>query len=281
MRLRQSTLKVWMECPLQAKFKSIETLPYRQNGKASFGTVIHFCLQQYNQGLSIEATVDLFRDLWKNPERLGVEPDYWPKFTSYGQLREKGVEVLTGYHEKVKWESRQVIASEHRFLVPMGDHELEGTVDHIEIKKAGNGRRTFRVVDFKTNSRQPTKVDLRLNIQFTVYCYAAMQPEFWMGNGTEEYPGIPNGADLYDVITRMPMRGVWYHLWTGKEIDAGERDDGDYMRLYRLITEVEKAVKADVYVPNIGESCIFCDFTANCNITIPNREELEAEAGVL
>jgi hypothetical protein len=169
-----------------------------------------------------------------------------------------------------------VLCSEHRFLVPMGDHELEGTVDHVEIKKAGNGHRTLRVVDFKTNSRQPTRVDLRLDIQFTVYMFAVMQPEFWMGNGAE-FPGVIGGEDIYDVISRIPARGVWYHLWTAKEIDAGERDDGDFMRLYRLIHEIDKAVKADVYVPNISDACVWCDYTHNCNIEIPDRDKLEAE----
>jgi hypothetical protein len=276
MRLRQSTLKVWKSCALQAKFQTIERLPGRQSGKASFGTIIHHCLEQYNNGLEIDSAVDLFKDLWKHPEKLGVEPEYWPKYTTYGGLREKGVEILRDYDEKVRWENRQILASEHRFLVPMGDHELEGTVDHVEIKKAGNGHRTLRIVDFKTSGKQPNRVDLRLDIQFTVYMFAAMQPEFWIGNGPG-YPGLPGGEDTFEVIRKLPMRGVWYHLWTGKELDAGERDDGDFMRLYRFITEIEKSVSADVYVPNIGESCVWCPYTANCNIEIPDRDELEAE----
>lgn len=254
----------------------IERMPARTNGKASFGTVIHYCLQQYNQGTNLEEAVALFKDLWANPDKLGVAPDYWPKFTTYGSLREKGVDILRGYDEKVKWENRQIIVSEHRFLVPMGDHELEGTVDHVEIKKAGNGHRTLRIVDFKTNSRQPTLVELRLDLQFTTYMFAAMQPEFWLGNGPD-YPGIPGGEDLFEVARKLPMRGVWSHLWTNKEINAGERDDGDFMRLYRLITEIEKAIAADVYVPKIGEACVWCDYTHHCNIEIPDRDELELE----
>jgi hypothetical protein len=274
MRIRQSTLKTWMECPLQAKFKMFERLPSRQNAKASFGTIIHHCIERYNQGAPIEEVIKEFRYRWTNPETMDVAPDYWPKYTTFGSLMEKGVEILSLYHEKVQWEHRTVLASEHRFLVPFGVHELEGTVDHIELKKAGNGRKTLRIVDFKTNSKQPTLPALRFNIQFTTYIYASLQPEFWMGNGPD-FPAMLDGEKWYERLQKTARQGVWYHLMTNKEINAGDRDDGDFMRLYRLCHEIEKAVEADVYVPNIsGDSCVYCDYTANCNITIPNQQEL-------
>lgn len=258
MILRQSTLKIWMLCPLQAKFRTIERLPSRQNAKASFGSIIHYCLEAYNQGTEIDTCIQIFKDFWAEPDRLGVKPDYWPKYTSYGSLREKGIEILQLYHDKNKWENRQVLASEHSFLVPFGDHQLQGSVDHVEVKKAGNGRRTLRIVDFKTTSKAPTIVQLRLDQQFTVYIYASLQKEFWVGNGAE-YPGIVDGERLYEELQDVPRRGVWYHLMTNKELNAGPRDDGDFMRLYRSACEIQKAVERDVYVPSIsGESCTWC-----------------------
>lgn len=269
MRLRQSTLNTWMTCPLQAKFKHFEKQPGRQNAKASFGTVIHHCLEQYNNGVSVDEAIRQFKFYWTHPEQLGCAPDYWPKYTTYGSLMEKGIDSLVQYDKKNRWETRQILATEHRFLVPFGDHELEGTVDHVELKKAGNGRKTLRVVDFKTNARQPNFVGLRFNIQFTVYIYATLQEEFWVGNGPD-FPPILDGAKHFERLQKIPRRGVWYHVLTNKEIDAGDRDDGDFMRLYRLASEIEKAVEADVYVPTIsGDSCVYCDYTANCGITIP------------
>jgi RecB family exonuclease len=161
-------------------------------------------------------------------------------------------------------------------LVPFGDHELTGFVDHIEIKKAGNGHRTLRIVDFKTNSKQPNMQALRLDIQFTVYVYAAMQPEFWMGNGPD-FPPLPDGEAMYEIAQRLPVKAIWHHLWTGKEIYAGDRDDGDFMRLYRLATEIQKAMDADIFVPNIGEACIWCDYTEPCGIKVPTYEEAQRD----
>lgn len=276
MRLRQSTLTTWMTCPLQAKFKHFDGQPSKQNAAASFGTVMHYCLDQYNNGVSIDEAVRLFKHYWTNPEELNCAPDYWPRYSSFGKYMEKGVDCLVDYHNKNRWENRQIIATEHRFLVPFGEHELEGTVDLVELKKAGNGRKTLRIVDYKTNAKQPSVVALRFNIQFTVYIYASLQPEFWLGNG-KGFPAIPKGQDLFDSLKRSARKGVWYQLMANKEIDAGSRDDGDYMRLYRLVKEIEKATEADVFVPNIsGDSCVYCDYTTNCGIKIPEISPDEA-----
>ncbi len=277
MIFRQSSLKVWQTCPLMARFKQVERVPEKQSGKQSFGTVIHYVLEAYSNGTNVDACIDMFKLYWGEPERLGVKPEYWPRYTTYGALREKGIEILRQYHDKAKWENRTVIAAEHRFLVPFGEHQLQGSVDLVELKKSGNGKPTLRIVDWKTVSKQPTSATLRLDIQFSVYMYACLQPEFWMGNG-EDYPGIPDGERLYKEFLDVPRRGVWYHLMTNKELDAGTRDDGDFMRLYRLAQEIANAIKKEVFVPNIsGESCVYCQYTQNCNIEIPDRDFLDED----
>ncbi len=278
MIFRQSLISTWLGCPLQAKFKEIDLLPRRQSGKATFGTVMHHCLEKFNKGLPLDETVALFYHLWENPEVLNAAPDYWPRMITYGGLREKGPEILRLYAEKVKWENRTVIAGEHSFLVPFGDDFLQGTVDHIEFRKAGNGHPTLRVVDFKTNSKQPNVMELKFNIQFTTYIYASLQPEFWLGS--EAFPGVLDGEKWFEKLEKVPRRGVWYALMSNKEFDAGKRDDGDFMRLYRACQEIKRAIDKEVYVPDISaDTCLWCDYTSNCGIEIPSREELLDEVG--
>lgn len=276
MRLRQSKLKVWNECSLQAHLDDVTVQERKVNGKAVFGTVVHHVLERYHNGLPINDCVALFRTLWDKPELITEKPTYWPKYTTYGGLRQRGAEILVEYDQKNRWENRKVICSEHRFLVPFGDHELEGTVDHIELRKAGNGKQTLRIVDFKTSARKPTYVELRLNIQFSVYIYASMQREFWVGNGPD-YPGLVDGEKLFNQFEKLPRRAVWYHLMTNQEVDAGDRDDEDFMRIYRLVEQTERAEKAQVFVPRIGDACMFCAHTAHCGIKIPNPDELDLE----
>lgn len=266
-----------MSCPLQAKFQSIDNMPRKQNARATFGSCVHYALEVYNKTGSVEVAVGTFVDVWAHPDKIGVAPDFWPKYMTFGGYRERGIELVTEYHEKVKWEAREVIAEEHRFLVPFGEHELEGTIDLLESRKNSKGKLLLRVVDYKTNARAPTRDTLAYNIQFTTYVYASLQPEFWEGNG-DGFPGIPNGVLLHERFREVPRRGIWFHLMTNKELDAGARDDADFMRLYRVCSEIQKAVERDVYVPSIsGDACQWCDYTEPCGLPVPPSKLEEAD----
>lgn len=266
-RFSASRLSTWMTCPLQAKFQYEDKLPRRQSAAASFGVCIHHALEHYNKTGNLDSSLLLFIDNWENPEKLGVEPDEWPKGTSYGSYRQRGLEVLRSYHDKMRWAHREVIATEHQFLVPFGDFELYGFVDLVEMRKNSRGKDELRVIDYKTNKRQPNLTALKLNIQFTVYAYAASQSEFWFGS--DETPPIENAELLWERTNGLKPKAVWYHLETSKDINAGVRDDNDFMRLYRACTEIYRAMRNEVYVPDIsGDACTLCPYTVECGIPV-------------
>ncbi len=273
MRMSASRLRKWQACSLQAHFAEVLDVPDKQNAKATFGTIIHSCLEDFNNGIAIETCIDKFKYQWEHPETIGATPDYWPRMTTYAGLRNRGIEILVGYADKMKWETREVLAQEHKFLVPFGEHQLSGIVDHLEFKLAGNGRKTLRVCDFKTASKKPTKIELLFDLQFTIYIYAAQQKEFWLGNGPD-YPAIENGEELWKKVQKMKPKGVWVHLWDMKEIDVGARDDEDFYRLYQLLNQIERAQEAEVFVPKIGEACLWCPFTEPCGITLPESNDI-------
>lgn len=277
MRFSATRLSTWMSCSLQAKFKYVDGLPGRQNAKAAFGKIIHHCLEQYeSNGHDLEAVLDEFRDLWQNPEKADAAIDYYPRFTTFAGLRDKGLDILRAYHDKNRWGAGQVLALEHPFLVPFGDHELTGFVDKLELAKSGNGKDVLRVVDYKTNARKPSMAELAINIQFTCYIYASLHWSFWEGvEGDPKFPGIPNGAWYFETLKDVPRRGIWHGLWTGSEHDVGARGDEDFERLHRVLDEIAKATDRDVYVPNIsGDSCGLCDYVEPCGLAIPSLQEL-------
>lgn len=269
-----SRLKTWSQCPLAGKFKYIDHLPESQNAKASYGSILHKALEVFNTTGNRDEAIDLFKDLWQNPEKVGLTPDWWPKRSSYQGLLDQGVEVLKRYAESLQWDSREVIASEHHFLVPFGKYSLNGFVDLLEIRKSGNGRKMLRVIDYKGGSWSPNATELLYDIQFTVYLYAVDQPEFWMGvSGNPDFPGLPHGEFLYDQYRDLPRRAIWFHLNNMKEIDAGKRDEEDFFRLYRLCDEVVRSQEAGIFVPRIGESCSLCSFTKECGVEVPPKDE--------
>jgi hypothetical protein len=144
-----------------------------------------------------------------------------------------------------------------------------------DLRKDSKGNFVVRINDLKTQSAKPTLNSLHLNIQFSCYLWASMQREFWVGNGPE-YPGIENGEQWYEDLKDCKREGIWIHLMDGaKQIKVGDRDDRDWMRLYRCIQEIEKATKYDVHVPNIsGTSCPQCPYTEPCGVTIPTEVEI-------
>lgn len=271
MKISASTLRTWMGCPLQAKFKDTLDRPQKINAKTSFGTIIHDALEYYNNTGDYGGAVARFHKTWENPNLLNAQIDWWPKGVTYGTLKKKGEEILESYHKKAVWDKRDIIASEHKFCVPIGDHLLSGIVDLIEARPLGK-HTELTIVDFKTASRKPFGDDLKLDIQFTVYWYASLQPEFWMGFDNDKYQGMDDGEALYEEFLNSPRKVIWHHLWDNKEMNAGPRDDEDFMRLYRCVDAVADAIQKDVYVPNIsGSTCIWCDYTDVCPVMIPEK----------
>lgn len=275
MLVSASQLKTWSACSLQGRFHYIDKVPQAQSGAASYGTIMHYVIEQVDRGLPIDEAKLLFERMWKEPERLGVKPDYFPYRTSYNSYRLKGLDTIEGYREMTSWGRPQIIAHEYPFLVPIGDHEIRGVIDRIEIRRTGRGKKASEVLcftDLKTASRRPTKFDLRTDIQFTVYLYASTQKQFWTGiPGSPKYLGFADGEDLFEHFQDHRRVGVYLALGPScSELDVGDRGDMDYQQLYRLITEVDHAVKQDVFIPRISsDTCGNCDYFDRCAINIP------------
>lgn len=267
MRFSASMINTWMKCPQQAKFKEVLRLPEAQHAKTTFGTCVHDALELYNGCGDVGRAIERFKETWDDPAILNAEIDTWPQTTSWGELRERGIQSIMRFHDDNKWETRKIVANEHSFLVPFGDHTLSGFVDNIEIVGSGKNKE-LRIIDYKTSSFTPSHLELRMNVQFTIYIYASTQAEFWTD--------IPDGERLFEELSNAPRRGVWYSLWHHRKVDVGIRNDLDLERLYRVMLEIERAKEHEVYVPNVsGSSCMWCAYTNLCAATIPLAQEVE------
>lgn len=269
-RLSASKMRTWMTCSLQAHFQYDQKLPRVSNSSAVFGNAVHSALAVYNttEHDPLQASLDAFNEEWDDPQ-----VDVWTKGTSFSSLRERGFKMLRDFHEKMKWEVRDVLAVEHSFIVPFGDYELIGIVDCVELRQNDLGETELRITDYKTNKKQPYITGLPFDVQFTAYVYAALQREFW--TGLYDTPGVVDGEDLWDEFGRQTAKAYWFHLETTKEIFTGARKDDDFMRLLRVCQEIDRADQAEVYVPNLsGDSCGFCPFQVECGLPVPQLELL-------
>ncbi len=273
-----------MDCSLQAHLRyDVREVERKFSAAAVFGTVIHAVMNWYNNhpdpgaDLTLTQARNLFLKWWGDPGLIGEQIDYYPQRTSWNTYRDTGLAVIENVHDKNQFDKRALIATEADFLVPFGEHKLTGRIDLVEVRWNGKGNPLLRIIDYKGSSRQPTKAELALNVQMTTYDYAVGCPEFWIGDGTDENPGILNGQALMDQYFDLPHRAIWYHLRGPKEIDAGPRDEKDFGRLYRVATEIEKADRLQVHVPKIGKACEECDFLEQCPMDIPVELEVRPD----
>jgi hypothetical protein len=114
-------------------------------------------------------------------------------------------------------------------------------------------------------------------MQFTVYDWAVGCEEFWIGDGTPEFPGLRDGQALMDRWFDTPHRAIWFHMRGPKEIDAGPREPADFNRMYRVASEIQRATDLEVFVPKVGVACETCDYVKECELEIPVELEVKSD----
>lgn len=250
MRVRQSSLKQFGKCARQYYYSQVLGLKQDKVGSLTvLGTVFHFAVDVYESyGHDLDLAIRTFTYYWDHPERLGETIDFWHRRTTKEGLKKRGIKMLERYHELAPWTQGKLIGTEIHFVVPIGDHELEGTIDKLWYRP---GKQLVEVVDFKTGAFVPER--LKYNIQFTAYCYASERREFW-----EHVPGWEHG---YEEFAGWKRGGWWYHARNNKMFNAGFRGAPDYARLLLAVNEMDNAIQNDVYpLDYSGESCGWCAY---------------------
>lgn len=264
MRVRQSHLSQFGKCARQYYYSHILQLGEGKVGSLTvFGTVVHFALDVYEQyGYNVDLAHRTFDHYWQHPEELGERIDFWHRRTSFASLAKRGHDMINAYHDLSVWRDGILVGTEISFEVPIGDHTIHGTIDKLWARK---GQHVLQVVDFKTGAAVPEK--LKYNIQFTTYCYATTQPEFWE----------PLGDDLYEKYKNYKRQGVWYHARRAQTYNAGYRDYDDYRRLLLAVDQMDKAIQLEAFPLDYqGENCGYCPFADEvCGSEFHLKEETD------
>lgn len=260
MKFSASMLKNWQTCSLQAKFNYIDGMPQASGSAAIYGSAVHEAIDMFHKGATEEEAVEVFKTYMNdNP------PDYYNRMTSFTGYMDQGPKMIHEYIDQRKWATGDIIASEKRFMVNFGEHQLSGIVDYMELS---HDHSELRVVDLKTGKR-PIMDALHLNIQMTIYYYASLQKEFWCGHpdDPEKYSGFDNGEELYEHFKSVPRKVFWYDMKKNEPIYVGDRTMKDFARLYRLCEQVDRAMQYEVFVPTIDEnSCVWCPYQEICPV---------------
>lgn len=261
-RLRQSDLKLWATCPLQWKFRNLDKLPTVQSCALTFGTVMHAAVEWMETNRDPDGAVERFKAWWLDPTTLdpSLEIEKWLPRRTFASYAQDGERILRHWWSIIEWDADVVLAREHHFVVPIGDHELEGTIDKLALRyRPKSDDYAVLVSDLKTARKAPSYNYLRHDLQFSAYCYATTQPEMWTG--------IENGEEIYQQTLAHPREAEWVQLSYPQRKHAGERTQEDYNRLAYAVDQMAMSIDMRIFVPNIGgDSCTFCDYREPCGL---------------
>lgn len=285
--VHQSDLSSWIRCP-QAFMYSRQGQPRRQLSATAYGSVIHHALEtferlRHSEGVSFtdacEAAVATFAHYWHpmNIEAICEPVTYWLPRQGYAELRAKGLDAIRAYCQLVKLDDHELLATEFGFQVPipgtwdedLGEpHVLAGTIDRLAVRHYKQAP-VLAVDDYKSGKEYPY---LRQNLQFTAYCLATTQQEFWTGWRGEDGFG-ERGLELFHRFEGVARRGTWINMRTVKFSDAGWRGPDDYTRFALAAEQIVASWKADIYPLSLsGETCQFCEYRDICaGVGVPDN----------
>lgn len=262
--LHQSDLKTWMACPLRWRYQNIDQLPREQSASLTFGSLMHEAVLMLETTGDLIAAITFFTNAWDDPTT--VDPkykiDYYVRATNWKKYAELGPKILRDWWGLIQWDSDVILGREYPFSVAIGrnGHRLDGTIDKLALRYIARlDTYVVLVSDYKTNNKTPTYDWLADDLQFTAYCYATTQPEFWAG--------LPDGDKIFAKVASYPRHGEWVSLVNNRRMDAGERGAVQYNRLEYMVDQMADSIALRIFVPNIsGEACRYCDFRAQCGL---------------
>jgi hypothetical protein len=133
-----------------------------------------------------------------------------------------------------------------------------------------NASQTYLCTDRMTVTHNTGKEQkyLRHNLQFTAYCYATTQLDFWTGGDMEDGFGQKRGTELFERFANAGRRGTWINMRLFKFQDAGWRGPIDYQRFALACDQLALAIQSNIFPLTLnGESCTFCSHRDTCGGT--------------
>jgi putative RecB family exonuclease len=253
--LSYSQLALYLECPLKYRFRYIDEI--KTEGVSSalvFGKAIHQALAQFYRDIQdgkafcLPQFLDGFEEAWVDEcERADV---VFRKEDSFEGLLNQGKGMLKVFARE-RMPTMGVIAVEVPFEFQLENPEtgeefpipIKGVIDLIEEDENG----TLWVVDHKTSNRAFSDHQIDADLQLMIYAAAVEQLD--MVEGREK-------RYRFDVLTKTKKpKFLQYRLF---------KDDLDRRKLFRLVTEMWKAIEAEAFYPRYSTHYAGCAWEDEC-----------------
>ena len=248
----QSRIGQFQMCSLKYAFSYVYKLqPEFTPVALSFGSAVHRTLEAMAHArkdgapMSLDDSRALFTVIW---QRQVQEDDNirYPDGESAETLKDTGLGIISIFHANTD-PAEEVVAISQALAVPVItpdgsvlDDPLICELDLVVRDREGE----IVIVDWKTAAKRWSKGKADSEIQPTAFCYAYFQ----------QYGVIPKFR--YDIAIKTKTPAFQQEHTT--------RCEQDFARLGWLIESVEKAVKAEAFVPQPGFMCASCQYKHAC-----------------
>jgi RecB family exonuclease len=157
------------------------------------------------------------------------------------------------------------LAGEIRFSFPFRGATVTGAIDRVGPVDSGGSQ----ITDYKTGKSRGARTEdnLQLGIYFLAVNHAQELARFRPVKAVE--------LAFLKEVTGGRMTRVQVGLTTQAQTEYGERMEA---RLASLVDRIHVLNRTEVYRPNPGAECRFCDFKVLCPLW-PEGRELFPEAG--
>jgi len=224
-----SQINTYLRCPLQYFWRYEEGLKIPPASAVSFGIATHRAIE-HNYKHKVEAREDLpveeVKEVWAQEwDKLAPETQF-EEGEEPGPIKDEGVAIAELYMHEIA-PAVQPVLVEREFEVGLENLEftLKGVVDVIDESSL--------IIDTKTSKRTPAEDTVARDIQMTMYSL-----------GHRMLLGVNESGLRMDYLVRTKKPKV-------VSLSAGPRDGREIDRLLRLISYVARAIRDQLFYPNI------------------------------
>jgi RecB family exonuclease len=254
MALSANAVQSYSTCPMKFKLERDWKIPGEAAAAMQYGFAIHTVLKNYYdpaahaKGLSVEDAVEAFK--------VEFGKGYIDDPVQRKMYEERGVDQLRTLLMASPRGSANVIATEHKFSFKLGEREIKGRIDRIDLLEEG----VVRVIDYKTGAPKERKFADE-SLQLSIYAMAVAQ----MGMSPRELVLVNVQDNSLAVSSRTP-----------KQLDSAREK----------IEEAAEGIRQGEFDPKPGSHCRWCNYQNLCPATeqrvfLPVKPlEVEAEKKV-
>ena len=149
----------------------------------------------------------------------------------------------------------EIVGTEVEILYTLAGIDIRGRIDRVDIVGPGH----YQLVDYKFSNGQYSETDFVFKLQSHIYVIAGFQMYPDANHITFSYINVKDGSTASDNYFRDDLDEIQAHVES-------------------LINAILDVVKSKHYEPNVGDGCLYCNFT---NICSEYKKYLQVDQGIV